>query len=562
MDNDKNIVLFGSGEYGKKALQYFGPNRVYCFVSNNEKSVGKKIYGIPVISFQQLKIIYKNYQIIISTNADNALAIAAQLEDAGISQYEIFLKILQAASKERPAEITVQNQSALDLEEKNRALMVVYCFPPLSGAGVFRPIKFVKYLPQFGWHPTVITTGDPHPRWGFRDESLLKEIPVSVPVIRIPDPLGTLQEIFTQQLQNQVLDFLENVLQESKEAHALYISFIENKEDIAKLLLFPCPALFWAYKTVQYIEAKMNIHDFRVIYTTSAPYSTHLVGYYFKHKYGIPWVADYRDQWTGNPFLSFDPSKPYDRLCFFMESILLRNADCNITFGLSGVIKDYISRFQLPEKKIISITNGFDEEDFAPFNAEARRTDKFTISYSGVIYGNRSIDAILVSLQELIAEGQIDLEKVRFRIVGESWEYDPVLIAQRFNLESIIVQTGYLSHSEAIQSNIEANLLLLLIGEDEQFQYLPSSKIFEYLRSGRPILSLSPSGGLADQLLRETGHGKAFISTQIPEIKAMILEEYKKWERGGGCELLCSPLIKQFERKYLTGKLVQIFENV
>lgn len=565
MDYGKKIVLFGAGQIGKRALQYFGRSRVCYFVDNNEGLVGKRICDIPVISFRYLKGIYgNNLQIIISTSLNKVFPIARQLEDAGIKHYEVFIKILwgeSGVSTKQATEITIQNQPALNLEGKNRVLMVAYYFPPVSGSGVFRSAKFAKYLPQYGWHPTIIATDYPRLDWNYMDESLLKEIPTEVPVIRIPDTIGTFREIFTPELKKQLMEFLEIFFQESKEAYTQYTSFLESKIGIEELLTFPCPALLWAYRTVQYIEATMNISNFHVIYTTSGPSCAHLIGYYFKHKYRIPWVADYRDQWTGNPFGPFDPSMPHDQLLFSLESILLQNADYNITFA-PGIIEDYISRFQLPREKIASITNGYDEDDFAPFDKKVGQTDKFTINYSGLLYVGRSIDAVLVAIQELIAEGQVDLAKVEFRIVGETREYDPEMLAQKYDLKSVIVQTGYLTHSEAIRSNIESNLLLLLVGDEKRYQHITTGKIFDYLRSGRPILALAPPGGIVDQMLCETGHGKAFTSTQISEIKAMILQEYLKWKRGKDCGFSCSPLIKQFERKYLTEKLVQVFENI
>lgn len=561
MDRDKKIILFGAGQFGRMALKHFGQSSVYCFVDNNERLIGKRIYDIPVISFLQLKDIYHDYQIVISTTIKKALPIAVQLETAGITHYEIFSRITQGESTEQATEITIQNPLALNVEEKNRALMVTYIFPPMSGSGVFRSIKFVKYLPQCGWHPTVIASNSPEPGYSYKDESLLKEIPTGVPVIRIPDTFNTFQEGFTPEEEKQLLKFLEDIFQGSQEACALYKSFLESRIGIAELLVFPCPVLLWAYRTIQYIEANMSIYDFHVIYTTSAPYSTHLIGYYFKRKYGIPWVADYRDQWTGIPIASYDLSKPYGQLLFSLESILLQNADCNITVA-PGMIEDYISRFQLPGEKIVSITNGYDEDDYVTFSVKAGQTNKFTINYSGLILGAGSIDAILISLQELVAEGQVDSEKVQFRIVGDARTEDPALMAQKYKLESIVVQTGYLAHSDAIRSNIEADLLLLLVGDEKKYQHIPTSKIYDYLRSGRPILALAPPDGVVDQILCETGHGRAFVSTQIPEIKAMILQEYQKWDRGEDREFLCSPLIKQFERKCLTEKLVQIFENV
>src|SRR5262249_18776022 len=42
-----------------------------------------------------------------------------------------------------------------------RVLFIAYLYPPVGGAGVQRAAKFVKYLPQFGWLPTVLTVSNP-----------------------------------------------------------------------------------------------------------------------------------------------------------------------------------------------------------------------------------------------------------------------------------------------------------------------------------------------------------------------------------------------------------------
>ncbi|MBE0585718.1 MAG: glycosyl transferase family 1, partial [Desulfofustis sp.] len=53
-----------------------------------------------------------------------------------------------------------------------KVLVIAYYFPPLGGSGVQRVLKFVKYLPQFGWQPTVLTIGPT--AYYAHDESLLK----------------------------------------------------------------------------------------------------------------------------------------------------------------------------------------------------------------------------------------------------------------------------------------------------------------------------------------------------------------------------------------------------
>ena len=328
-----------------------------------------------------------------------------------------------------------------------------------------------------------------------------------------------------------------------------------------QLLTFPCGALAWAYDVTQCIERYVDLDQFEAVYTTSGPASAHLIGFYLKQKYGIPWVADYRDPWTFNPYgADYNSDNMGQRFLFELEYVLLHSADCNLTVE-SNEVDIYVEQFRLEREKIVSITNGYDEEDFACLQMPHGRIDKFTINYSGLLYTQqRSIDPVLRAIQQLRDEKKIDPSKLRFRIVGVSAQGN-LEAAGKYGLAQVIESTGYLSHQEALQANVDANLLLLLVGDEPKFKPVYTGKFFEYLRSGRPILALAPKDSAVDRVLRESGHGQAFLSTQIPKIKSMILQEYKKWEQGEGQKPLRSPVIKRFERKALTRQLAGVLEN-
>jgi len=61
------------------------------------------------------------------------------------------------------------------------ALIISVHFPPEDGAGVQRALKFVKYLDDFQWQPTVLTVNKPIRQ--NVDPTFLKEIPESVSVV-------------------------------------------------------------------------------------------------------------------------------------------------------------------------------------------------------------------------------------------------------------------------------------------------------------------------------------------------------------------------------------------
>ena len=460
------------------------------------------------------------------------------------------------------AEDIASLREKLGEQKGGRVLMVAYYFPPLSGSGVFRSIKFAKYLPLFGWQPTVISADRPPNGWNFADDSLTAEIPSDMEVIRIPDLINTNRaDSLSMERIQAVLQFLYGILRHSPEADQIFSQMTRSPEGIAQLFRFPCVMLSWAYDVVQYIEKNMDVDKFRVIYTTSGPRSAHLIGFYMKQKYGIPWVADYRDPWTFNAYgAEYDATNPKQKLLFELESILLHQADCNLTVE-DGLIESYRKHFNLPKERIISITNGYDEEDFSALSVPKKQTEKFTICYSGLIYTHtQSLAPICSALKQLSNEKKINLSKINLCFVGAT-NKDNQATMKEFGLEGIFTHTGYVSHQEALQSNLDANILLLLVGDEDKFKPIYTGKIFEYLRSGRPILALAPKGGVVDQILRESGHGQAFLSMQITEIKDMILQEYRKWEKGQISVSLHSPVIERFERKVLTEQLANVLSG-
>ena len=55
-----------------------------------------------------------------------------------------------------------------------KILIITYYWPPSGGPGVQRWLKFVKYLPEFGWKPTIFIPENPS--YPIVDETLEKEV--------------------------------------------------------------------------------------------------------------------------------------------------------------------------------------------------------------------------------------------------------------------------------------------------------------------------------------------------------------------------------------------------
>lgn len=440
-----------------------------------------------------------------------------------------------------------------------KLLMIAYYYPPLSGSGVFRSLKYSKYLGCYGWKPTVISAKEPPDGWKFRDDSQLQEIPKDIQVIRIDDIVscnrgGRLSVKNFLSLQEFVLrynPFLASFYQQQ---------VAQGEPGIRTLLQFPMHDAWWCGEVVHYLQNHVDLSQFDAVYTTSGPHTAHFVGFYLQKKYNLPWIADYRDQWTGNPFVHWDHRSDSYKVYHTLEQMLLQHADLNITV-MDSLITEYREDFQLPAHKITAITNGYDEEDFQTLEFSQTKTPRFTITYSGLLYSDgRSISPILEVLSELLELKKIDRQMISFLVVG-SIDQDVSTLAQQHNLCGVVRTTGYVSHHDALQYNLESNLLLLLVGDKPEYKNVYTGKIFDYLRSGKPILAIAPSPSVVEETLQEVGHGYVVQSSEKERIKEIILQEYNAWLQSSENIYLQNPLIEQFERKYLTGKLAMALDK-
>jgi hypothetical protein len=66
MITDKKVILFGAGIFGRRALNFFGSEKVHCFVDNNK--AGQVFWGKPIISFDELKKVKDSYDVVLTVN--------------------------------------------------------------------------------------------------------------------------------------------------------------------------------------------------------------------------------------------------------------------------------------------------------------------------------------------------------------------------------------------------------------------------------------------------------------------------------------------------------------
>lgn len=410
-----------------------------------------------------------------------------------------------------------------------KVLIIANQFPPMGGSGVQRSVKFVKHLINFGYEPVVFTRETKGAT--LIDETLLNDVPQGVEIIRT------------------------KAYEPSEMQGILKIPF----KVLAKIMI-PDSARIWFEMSKKQVLKTIQDKNIKVIYTTSAPYSDHLLGLYIKRKIpNIKWIVDFRDEWTNNPYTLDNPHNLIrTKIEKNMEKSVLLEADYLITN--TPVMKDnFIKNNGIDGKNFYVIPNGYDEEDFYNMDFTKPKNDKFTMVYTGALYGRRKPDNFFNAIKNLKDKNIIKENSVKVKLIGNYHKDRLQAQIDSLNLTNEIEIIGYVPHNVCIQHQLSADALVLIEGSGIGANAFYTGKIFEYMNTKRPVLAILPDG-VAKDLVLESKIGIVANTDNVLEIENIIKNYYEKWQQN---KLDFEPdfnVIEKFERKRLTKELANIFD--
>jgi hypothetical protein len=246
---------------------------------------------------------------------------------------------------------------------------------------------------------------------------------------------------------------------------------------------------------------------------------------------------------------------------------VFKNAD--ITFATSYTDAE---NFRKKGANAFCITNGFDSEVKSQKSEMAKTpeesnfttsqlhdfTQKITLSYVGVLEQLRNPEILWQTLSELVNENEEFRNDFALKFVGR---LDNKILEKIENssLKDNLQNLGYQTHDVALQHMQNSNILLMTNFPQESSKGIIPGKIFEYLATGKTVLSFGPKDADVEKILEETKAGKHFGYDEKESLKNFLLETYHQWKSG----TLHSNAenIEQFSRKNLTKKLAEIIEK-
>lgn len=421
----------------------------------------------------------------------------------------------------------------------NQYIMIAFTFPPVGGSGVQRPSKLAKFSLQRSWEPLVVSADGPPP-WNLPvDQTLLTGI----------------ENVRIKRTSRLELRYIARLLHKL-ELHDLAV----KSEWIIPLDGF----LGWVPYAIRAAEQWIKQEKPTLVWTTGMPFSTHLVGLYLKQRYGIPWVADYRDPVTTNDlFPQYDNNTALSRFKFKMdrefEKSFYKHAD-HSTVVVKKHRDDIINTFNISDKKVSIIYNGYDEDDFKGFDFPiSPHKDLFRISYIGSFYRrDYNPELFLKMLRQFIAQCSKP-EAVRFCCVGGSVTWMEANKGLWSDLEKHIELVPYVPHSEVPVRMSQSTVLLNIFARP----WAVTGKLFESLRSGLPLLGLAPvRHTLMERIITDSDTGHVVEHDNVEAGVSVLMDYFRQWLENQWTLQPDFTVINRYSRRNQSDIFINLFEDI
>ncbi len=428
-----------------------------------------------------------------------------------------------------------------------KVLIITYYWPPSAGAGVFRWLKFTKYLRNYGWEPIIYTPGNPESP--ATDHSLEKDVPKDIKIIKRPiwEPYQYYKTL-TGKRQHEKIQ--TGFLREDKEPGMSdkFSTWLRGN------FFIPDARKFWIKPSIRFLIGWLRQNPVDAIVSTGPPHSLHMIALGLKDKLNIPWLADFRDPWTQIDFydklmLTSLADKEHKRL----EKKVLNRANAIVT------VSDHcaIGLEKLSNRNIKVVTNGFDDSDFIELPKYSH--DIFSITHLGAMNADRNPFVIWEGLSAILKE-QVELKtRLHIQLIGKT-DYSVKQSLHQHGLISYTTFVPYMSHRKALALAAQSALLLLPLNNTANVKGILPGKFYEYLAMKRPILCIGPLDSDASQIIKETKTGVCVDFHDFLACKNALLDFFEKHNRH---ELFPETSnINRFSRKILTREITDILNSI
>jgi hypothetical protein len=385
-----------------------------------------------------------------------------------------------------------------------RVLVVANPFPPTASAGNARILRFIRHLPDQGWEPTVLTA----------EARGTAATPELVRVVRTP-ALVPRWLLGGSRRSTRVNDWL----------------------------FVPDASAPWVPAAVAAGRRLLADERFDAILSSHPRASTHVVASHLTRATGVPWLADYRDRRFANEVRVY-ATRAHASANLRLEAHVLRHA-AGLTAINQPILDALVAYHPWLADRAHVLSNGFDADDAVE---PADLGEGFWFVYTGRLYKReRPLEAFLTAFATLP-------DDVRILFAGDEPRVRPIVerlgIGHRVRLERTV------SHAQALGLQRAADAVLLVTQQRPESM---SSKVFEYLSSGRPLFAVSEPHTAAGKLLAEVGG--AVLVSHAASMREPLADFVAAVREGRGPAIDAAALAR-YDARNLTAELTGLLDSL
>ena len=426
-----------------------------------------------------------------------------------------------------------------------RFVFIVHYFPPINSSGAKRVEALSKYLVAAGHDVTVITTSKTA-----SDGAFTEVVPKGVKVIELgrfgferpsQETGSTFQPMYTSKPSfNRLLkDWVMRLMGQLPDPR---LSFS---------LAFLNP---WLTKNVRDTLRLAN-----VVIGSSPPWPMLLCAVIVNRRFGVPCILDYRDHFSEcHEMPGGQTAKWLEKL---IDRSLVRGADHVVT--ISDPMTSY---YRTMTNRITTIPNGYDQDilETARKCAKVSETGDILIRYMGIVSPGRVSHNLFRALEIFKNEHPTRFNRIRVEFFGNAALVEQALRDRYLTIGSAFHFFAAVPYVTSLQRIVESDYLLFCETSSKasiSAQGILTTKLFEYIGSGRPVLADISSNTLAGSLLLRCG-GQHIVSDTAEAFLVLFRSEDFFLRKPDDVSEAASTLSRQAQARQYAKLAAELVKNV
>jgi glycosyltransferase involved in cell wall biosynthesis len=411
-------------------------------------------------------------------------------------------------------------------------LFLAWGFPPSRAGGVYRALATANAFAAAGWDVTVVTAvRETFERYTGVDPTLEDRIDPRVRVERIPFAWPALE---TDIRQFSWLRVHVPILWRRIHKHT-------------DMIPFPEPGYGpWRATLGEAVERIHREHPVDLALATANPHVAFTAAWLLHERHGVPYVMDYRDAWLLDVFSGDRLHGARSRAARWERRLIA--AAREVWFVNEPIRAWHAELYPDRREKMHVVANGFDGE----VSARAVRSPEgrpLVFGYVGTLTPKVPLAEFLAGWSAARASAAA-LAAARVHLWGYLGYYQTPRadMVDRVNDAAAdgVSYDGPVGKAEVHATYDRCDVLLLMLGAG---RYVTSGKVFEYVSTGLPIVSVHDPGNAASDVLR--GYPLWFpVRSLAPEDIAAALVEAAEAARAADQSVRdeCLRFAAQYER--------------